>query len=711
MSRLTELLRQARKADPQLGADLEAEIAALTKRRTFGLVFEQHQPEAVELPGRPVRRGDKVRVLPPRGETKTGDQRLWRVTRIERVDGQRLAHLAELDAEEPEACSVPADDVVVVAEFRDRIYPGLVETGRVERGGDKPFHTVINAENYHALEMLTYTHRHSIDAIYIDPPYNTGAKDWKYNNDYVESDDDYRHSKWLAFIERRLKIARELLKPDDSVLIVTIDEKEYLRLGLLLEQTFPEARVTMVTSSINAAGATRKGTFARSAEYLYFVQFGESRPVALPLEDEWNPVRTKNKQDIYWSRLIRSGADSSRADSPNQFYPIFVRDTAEGPVFEGVGDAVIGTERGDVPVPDGCVAVWPIRKDGTEGRWRVGPAVLRGLVEAGHARLGGWRGESTTVYYLKQGEAKKVLDGTFPVLGHRPDGSVVTDSSDYRPRFVPTDLWRITSHDAGNSGTRLLANLLPGRRFPFPKSLYAVEDALRFFVAEKPGAKVLDFFSGSGTTAHAVIRLNREDGGRRQCISVTNNEVSADEQTRLRRQGLRPGDADWEALGICDHITKPRLTAAISGKTPEDAPINGEYRFNDEFPMSEGFVENAAFFTLTYEAPLSVRHNRAFERVAPMLWLRAGSRGRIIYDLGEDGWDVSESYGVLENLDQADEFVAAASAREGIEIAYVATDDDSAFQIVCRELPGKVVPVRLYESYLQNFEINSGRSL
>lgn len=711
MSRLTELLRQARKADPQLGADLEAEIAALTKRRTFGLVFEPHQPEAVELPGRPVRRGDKVRVLPPRGETKTDDQRLWRVTRIERADGQRLAHLAELDVEEPETQIMPADDVVVVAEFRDRIYPGLVETGRVERGGDKPFHSVINAENYHALEMLTYTHRHSIDAIYIDPPYNSGAKDWKYNNDYVESDDDYRHSKWLAFIERRLKIARELLKPDDSVLIVTIDEKEYLRLGLLLEQTFPEARVTMVASSINAAGATRKGTFARSAEYLYFVQFGESRPVALPLEDEWNPVRTKNKQDIYWSRLIRSGADSSRADSPNQFYPIFVRDTAEGPVFEGVGDAVIGTERGDVPAPDGCFAVWPIRKDGTEGRWRVGPAVLRGLVEAGHARLGGWRGESTTVYYLKQGEAKKVLDGTFPVLGHRPDGSVVTDSSDYRPRFVPTDLWRITSHDAGNSGTRLLANLLPGRRFPFPKSLYAVEDALRFFVAEKPGAKVLDFFSGSGTTAHAVIRLNREDGGRRQCISVTNNEVSADEQTRLRRQGLRPGDADWEALGICDHITKPRLTAAISGKTPEDAPINGEYKFNDEFPMSEGFKENAVFFTLTYEAPLSVRHNRAFERVAPMLWLRAGSRGRIIYDLGEDGWDVADSYGVLENLDQADEFVAAVHDREGIDIAFVVTDEDSAFQMVCRELPNDVVPVRLYESYLQNFEINTGRSL
>lgn len=711
MSRLTELLRQARKADAQLAADLEAEVAALTKRRSFGLVFERHQPEAVELPGRVVRRGDKVRVLPPRGETNSGDQQLWRVTRMERVDGQRVAHLAELDAEEPKTQAVLADDVVVVAEFRDRIYPGLVETGRVMRGGDKPFHTVVNAENYHALEMLTYTHRHSIDAIYIDPPYNSGARDWKYNNDYIASDDDYRHSKWLAFMERRLKVARELLKPEDSVLIVTIDEKEYLRLGLLLEQTFPEARVTMVASSINAAGATRKGTFARSAEYLYFVQFGESRPFALPLDGEWNPVRTKNKQDIYWSRLIRSGADSARADSPNQFYPIFVRDTPDGPLFDSVGDAAIGIECSDVIAPNGSVAVWPIRKDGTEGRWRVGPTVLRGLIEAGHARLGGWRAESTTVYYLKQGEARKVNDGTFPILGNRPDGSVVTDSSSYRPRFVPTDLWRITSHDAGNSGTRLLANLLPGRKFPFPKSLYAVEDALRFFLVDKPNATILDFFSGSGTTAHAVMRLNRQHGGSRQCISVTNNEVSADEQARLRTQGLRPGDVEWEALGICDYITKPRLTSAITGQTPQGAAVNGDYKFNDEYPMSEGFEENATFFTLTYEAPLSVRHNRAFERIAPMLWLRAGSRGRIIYDLGEDGWDVSESYGVLENLDQADEFAVAVRARPGIEIAYVVTNDDAAFQMVCRELPGEVIPVRLYESYLQNFEINTGRSL
>jgi adenine-specific DNA-methyltransferase len=127
--------------------------------------------------------------------------------------------------------------------------------------------------------------------------------------------------------------------------------------------------------------------------------------------------------------------------------------------------------------------------------------------------------------------------------------------------------------------------------------------------------------------------------------------------------------------------------------------------------MAEGFEENAAFFTLTYEAPLSVRHNRAFERIAPMLWMRAGSRGRIIDNLGEAGWNVSETYGVLENLDQADQFVVEVAKAEGVQTAFIVTDDESAFQMVCRELPSRVVPTRLYESYLQNFQINSGRSL
>ena len=286
MSRLTELIAQAKAKDPSLGAELEKEIRTLANRRSFGLNFERHRPESVELPGRPIRKGDKVRILPPRGETKKGDQRLWKVLAIRREGDQRVADLATIYEAEAEEAAVATDDLIVVAEFKDYIYPGLVRTGRVERGGDKPFHTVINGENFHTLEALTFTHRGKIDVIYIDPPYNTRDKDWKYNNDYVNKDDLYRHSKWLAFMERRLKVASELLNPNGSVLIVTIDEKEYLRLGLLLEQTFPEARIQMVSISVNPAAASRAGSFGRTDEFAFFVMNGVS-PSRLPLSREW----------------------------------------------------------------------------------------------------------------------------------------------------------------------------------------------------------------------------------------------------------------------------------------------------------------------------------------------------------------------------------------------------------------------------------------
>ena len=710
MSRLTDLLAQARKADPQLAADLEAEFRQLTGRSQFGLVFERHQPEAVELPGRPVRRGDTVRVLPPRGSLTIGDTRHWVVTDLERTPDGKQAHLTEADVDpevrEPATSTAALEDLVVVARFEDPIYPGLVETGRVERGGDKPFHTVINAENFHALEMLTYTHRHQVDCIYIDPPYNTGAKDWKYNNDYVESDDDYRHSKWLSFMERRLLVAKELLSPEDSVLIVTIDEKEYLRLGMLLEQTFPEAHMTMVTSSINNAGASRAGTFGRAAEYIYFLRFGESRAIPLPLSEEWNPVGRKSKHDLLWNPLIRTGTNTLRSDSPNQFYPVFASLGDNGPVFHSVGESYFGSDYSEVAAPEGTVAIWPIRSNGAEGNWQISAPNLRHLIAEGHARLGRWRGNQTTLYYLKRGERAKIESGQFPVSGRRSDGSVITDSNGYEATFIPTDVWRIKAHDAGHHGSSIIRALIPAHQFTFPKSLYAVEDALRFFVKNKPGAVILDFFSGSGTTAHAVMRLNKQDGGRRQCISVTNNEVSAEEQKGLRAKGLRPGDAEWEQWGICDYITKPRITAAITGKTPAGDPIKGEYKFTDEFPMADGFEENAAFFTLTYEAPRQVRRNRAFSRVAPMLWLKAGSRGRIISSLPERGWDVAQAYGVLEDMDHAPEFLAALEADSQVGMAFIVTDSEVAFQSVARQLPEHTIAVRLYESYLHNFQIN-----
>lgn len=725
MSRLTELMAQLHAINLQLGADLESEIRALAKRRTFGLVFERHQPEAVDLPGITVKRGNKVRILEPRGSTKDGDNRLWLVESIANEDDVKTAQLVEIYAEAPERTTASVDDLVVIAEFKDGIFPGLVETGRVEHGGDKPFHTVINAENFHALEMLTYTHRGKIDAIYIDPPYNTGAKDWKYNNDYVEGDDAYRHSKWLAMMERRLLIAKELLNPDDSVLICTIDEKEVHRLGLLLEQTFPEAHTQMVSIVINPNGVARDTELARVEEYAFFVALGGFKPALL--ED---PLLTRNAEEekigmassrsslsqrskVRWERLLRGGPGSNREDSPGCFYPVYI--DPEKRTIEKVGDAL---PPGQIPSPemdiDGLVTVWPFAKGtGAEKRWRMTPPNFRDLVDAGYAKVGAYdrKNDRWTLLYLGRGQRVRIQRGELIVTGKDERGVLQVEESESKVSLQSAKtIWNRQAHNAGEYGSRLILKLLPERRFPYPKSLYAVEDTLRIAVADKPNAVVLDFFSGSGTTAHAVMRLNKQDGGRRQCISVTNNEVSAEEQSKLRKQGLRPGDAEWEALGICDYITKPRVTAAITGRTPDGEPIKGDYKFTDEFSMSDGFAENAAFFTLTYESPLSVRHHRAFERIAPMLWLRAGSRGRIITSLGERGWDVSDVYGVLENFNESANFFTALEEAPDVRMVFFVTDDDAVFQMACRRLPESVEAVRLYSSYLQNFEINRGRA-
>lgn len=705
MSRLTELLARAKTQDAQLGADLEREIKALQARRAFGLNFERHQPEAVELPGRPVRKGDKVRVLAERGSTTKGDQRLWIVKAI----AKGVARLELADTADAGAIEAPVLDLVVVAEFRDPIYPGLVSTGRVERGGGKPYHTVINAENFHALEALTYTHRGKIDAIYIDPPYNTGARDWKYNNDYVEADDHYRHSKWLAMIERRLLVAYELLNPANSVLIVTIDEKEYLRLGLLLEQLFPETAIQMISVQINPANVARRGAFGRSDEYVFFVRFGTAAPRRLVLGSDWVSTRGRTfTGSARWDLLRRSGTNARRMDRAKLFYPILVNPSTRAVI--GAGDPIdLATDRTTYTPPPNSVAVWPIRKDGSEGNWQLGPAALMKHVQQGRVRLGGSPETGFVVYYLKGGEYQKVVRGDYPVIGKNPDGSLNLGSSEEIVNLaVPSTQWKVAAHDSTQYGSRLLSKFIPSRVFPFPKSLYAVEDSLRFFVIDQPDAIVLDFFSGSGTTAHAVMRLNRQDGGRRQCISVTNNEVAADEQKALREQGLRPGDPDWERWGIADHITKPRIEAAITGNTPDGESIKGDYKFTDEFPMAEGFEENAEFFTLTYEAPLAVDHNRAFERIAPLLWLRAGSRGRRIETLPADGWGLVEAYGLLTDLDQAEPFCAALGLQEGARIAFVVTNDDRRYEAVVRQLPEGVEPVRLYESYLSNFRFVSG---
>lgn len=698
MSRLTDLIAQTKRKDAQLGADLEREFKVLSSRLPFGLNFERHSPEAVELPLRSIRKGDKVRVLPPRGSIQVGDQRLWQVKAIHK--GKRVAELESLDSVEFEAQSVALDNLVVVAEFRDPVYPGLVSTGRVQRGGDKPFHTIINGENFHALKALTYTHRGKVDVIYIDPPYNTGAKDWKYNNDYVEGDDLYRHSKWLAMMERRLLMAKELLNPTESALIVTIDEKEYLRLGLLLEQLFPEARIQMVSITINPKGTSRPRQFSRVDEFIYFVLFGSAG-----VPDVRDSDATTSK--VRWRYLRREDMESVRGTRPRQFYPVFV--SKETGRVHSVGEPLPPA----VPIdgfqaPAGLIAVFPVREDGLEMEWGLtGPSLMKAAAEGFVRVTPGNEKQPFIISYLTAPNIAKIKTGELIVAGERDDGSkIVVSESGKSSR--PKTIWQETRHSAGDYGTKVVSSLLGGRRFPFPKSLYAVEDSLRLFVGEKPAAVVLDFFSGSGTTAHAVMRLNRQDGGRRQCISITNNEVAADEQKVLRERGLRPGDAEWEERGICNYITKPRVAAAIMGKTPDGEPIKGEYKFIDEFPMAEGLEENAEFFTLTYEARNAVNHNLAYTRIAPLLWLRAGATGPRIDKLPEEGWSVAETYGLLSDVDQTTPFINALHKLKDLRVAYIVTDEEHSFQAIAKRLPDGVEPVRLYESYLTNFSFTSG---
>lgn len=706
MSRLSDLISQAKSKDPSLGQELEREFKVLSARRSFGLNFERHRPESVELPGRPVRKGDKVRVLPPRGETKKGDQRLWRVRSLSGKGASREAVVELIGAEQPETQEVPIADLVVVAEFRDYIYPGLVSTRKVERGGDKPFHTVINGENFHALEALTFTHRGKIDVIYIDPPYNSGAKDWKYNNDYIEKEDLYRHSKWLAFMERRLLIASELINKENGVLIVAIDDKEVFRLGLLLEQVFPEADIDMVTAVINPRGKYRKGRFARCEDYLLFLTFGLAE-----VQGEPDPDFTEGVA-IGWRTLRRSDITSARGTKKGgkgQFYPIYVDQS--GKIKEVGKPLEHGIDRNTAPSVEGCVTVFPIRDDGTEMNWGLTAPSLMSLLEDGYVRVGRATPEKPQKYeisYLTSGRISDIETGRATVTGRNKDGSVKAEYVTHKMKY-PVTSWSRLSHNAEVHGTELVKSLLGDKIFPYPKSLYAVEDCIRLFLGDKLDAVVLDFFSGSGTTAHATMLLNRRDGGRRQCISITNNEVGADEGLALRKKGLRPGDDEWERWGICEYVTKPRIEAAITGIRPDGRLVDGVYDFDNKRPMSEGFEENAEFFTLTYETPVSVSHNRAFARIAPLLWMRAGSKGKRIDAMPAYGWEVADTYGLLTDLDKASAFCKAVGAKGSIRIAYIVTDDDRRFQAVTRHLPDAVEPVRLYESYLSNFRFSMGR--
>jgi len=697
MALLQDLIKQIE--DETLRQRIMTEVDKLTKQKKFGLVFEEHLPECTPLYDVGIRINSKVAL-------KAGH--VSDIYIVRSIAGDKAICEHKTDHAETEFA---LDDLVAVAEFGEPIYPYLKPIDSVCNAPDSDlWHTLIEADNYHALQLLEYLYAGKVDCIYIDPPYNTGARDWKYNNDYVDSNDNYRHSKWLSMMEKRLKLAKKLLNPANSVLIVTIDEKEHLRLGCLIEEIFSDARcIQEVTTVINSSGSDRKDRFSRTNEFIFFIMYGDAQPNELVLEQEWqgNLRSEKKKNCLYWNQLMRSGSSPLRINHPLTFYPIFVAD--DGSRILEVGDPIPkDVDRNTVPQKAGAVTIWPIRSNGEEGRWQIGKERLEHAIKHGYVKLGKLTKKGISITYLAKGEQEKVESGKFKILGHRMDGSIVEEVTEGSQSMIPSTSWDIPSHNATYFGSQLINKIFGVSRFSFPKSIYAVHDAIRFFLERKKDALIIDFFSGSGTTLHAVNLLNAEDGGHRRCIMVTNNEVSESEAKELTRQGKKPGDEEWERFGIARYVTWPRTVCSIEGHDVKGNPLKGNY-LGSNIPMADGFKANAAYFKLCFLDKTYVRIGRQFREMLPTLWMKSGCFGSCPTLAGQyvpDYMVLPENrMAILNDNSQFAKFAEDVGNAPEIETVFLVTDSGADYRSMSRELNVKQT-YQLYRDYLDNFRIN-----
>lgn len=719
MAKIEDLIAQI--SDERLRKALVSEVKALKRTKKFGLVFEEHLPETVRLPRLPIREGELVAL---KGET--GNQ-LWRVKSI-----RKNVAICEKEVEEFPPPREPGkefriSELVVVRSFGDPIYPALVPVDQVQRGGpDKPWHILINADNFHALQLLLYCYENKVDVIYIDPPYNSGARDWKYNNHYVDRADAFRHSKWLSMMKKRLLLAKRLLK-SDGVLIVTVDENEVSHLSMLVEQIFDNYQRHLVTVVINPKG-TGKLNFARTEEYVlfcvpntgeaiingnYLTDLATAQDFEEPEEEEeenidddeedllfdedvteevWDrpfPPEEANQWELRHAR--RRGNESSyRHQRPNQFYPIYI-DEGLRRVVE-IGDSLPLDRQPDFRKKGKLTPVWPIDKDGNHRCWRFIPTTMRRVNDESRLVLG------------KQDKKRK----TWTLNIWEPKT---------KNKKVKTVWWN-SRHDAGTHGTTLLHQLL-GRRdaFPFPKSLYAVRDALLTVVAGRPNAIVLDFFAGSGTTLHALALINAQLGGARRAILVSNNEPGEKKGKELARLGIFPGDPGYERDGICESVAWPRCKHAINGKRDDGTVLAGKYlgieAGNKGIKLSDGLKDNLEFFRLDFLDPAQVARGDAFQAILPLLWMMAGCYGDREDSKGSQAWFIPKysPFAVLVREKEFLRFREKLIRRKDIEWVFLITDSEENFGLMRRALGKKYTCVQLYKSYLENFRLNTPEAL
>jgi adenine-specific DNA-methyltransferase len=649
MAKLEDLIKEI--SEPALRARIASELAKLKAKKRFGLVFEEHIPETIQLPDLPIKVG--VRVVQKIG-------RVGETFVVVGVNGSKVEVRPERGGEK-EIFAKP--DVAVIKRFGESVYPSLSPVDSITRAENKPYHVVVNAENFHALQLLLYCYESKVDVIYIDPPYNTGARDWKYNNNYVDTNDQWRHSKWLSMMKKRLILARRLLKPN-GVLIATSDENEDATLTLLLREVFPDADITAVPIIHNPRGI-QGDNFSYCHELAHFViRKGLKRIGARKIP--------KDQQEA--SPLRNWGGESTRDTAKTAFYPIYFKKGKLSRVGE-VPPPSFHPKRSFRKLSNGEIEFWPIDSEDVERKWRYAKDSVRRIA-----------------HLLELRE-----------IGGKPQILLRKETGPYKT------VWTDSKFDASTHGTRLLNRILD-TPFPFPKSLYAVLECLEATIADRPNALVLDFFAGSGTTLHATALLNSMDGGSRQCILVTNNEVAEDQAKELRSRGMLPGDSRFEEHGICEAVTWPRCKRVIEGKRGKK-PLEGKYLTGRK--LSEGFPENAVYVRLGFLDPHEVSRGESFEAIVPILWLMAGTMGELKLSRGSNHWFIPKEspYAVLLKEDHLREFTQALKTRSDVTHVFLVTDSVEAFREMADHLGHGRRYVQLYRSYLENFRINLERSL
>ena len=399
--------------------------------------------------------------------------------------------------------------------LRDEL-PVLIEDESkrlIDGGDDAPNHILIEGDNLEALTTLAYTHAGKIDVIYIDPPYNTGNKDFIYNDSYVDSEDTYRHSKWLSFMSKRLRIAKKLLS-DRGVIFISIDDNEQANLKLLCDEVFGERNFIAKFDWRKKTGANDAKDIAIVTESILLYAKNRSITIEKKLwkrdEDSINADRYKFKDEFveirgrfYYDTLDRGGLQYS--DSMN-----FGIKAPDGGIIYPHGR--------DTFLNDGWIWKW--------GREKVEWGIKNKFLE--FVKSNKSKGSSYTIKY----KVYQFVDN---------EGNIREKSGRAFMNLISEPINQI-----GNSEMKeLFDNKTP---FSNPKPIGLIRYLLR--TLQTQNSTILDFFAGSGTTMHAVMQLNAEDGGHRQCILVTNNEN-----------------------GICENVTYERNKRVINGYTKP----NGEF--------------------------------------------------------------------------------------------------------------------------------------